>query len=339
MVIREQEPLCRHTTLRTGGPACFFAEAATESEIREAIGFARERRLPVFVLGAGSNVLARDEGYPGLVLRLAGRGLDLRATPDGGAELVAEAGTEWDAAVAFAVERSLFGLENMSLIPGTVGAAVAGNIGAYGAEIKDTLLWVEALDLPAGGQRRFGVGECQFQYRHSFFKTPLGRQFVITRAAFGLKRNGLLNTRYQDVRDFFAAQDVTAPTLADMRNAVVTIRRRKMPDMERVGTAGSFFKNPVIAREQHEALVRRFPGLPGHNEANGRIKVPLGWILDKVCGLRGVRKGRVGTHAEQALVIVNEGGTAAEVEAFARETARLVLEKTGIQVEWEVERL
>ncbi len=339
MVIREHEPLSRHTTLRTGGPARFFVEAASPAEIREGIGFARERALPVFVLGGGSNVLARDEGYPGLVLRVANRGVELREGPDGRVELVAQAGMEWDEVVGFAVERSLFGFENMSLIPGTVGAAVVGSIGAYGAEIKDTLVWTEALDMQTSLLRRFGAEECQFEYRHSFFKTPAGRRFVVTRAAFALRRDGLLNTRYHDVREFFSARHMSAPGLAEMRQAVVAIRRRKMPDLQRVGTAGSFFKNPVIERSQFEALARRYPGLPGHDDGNGRIKVPLGWIMDKVCGLRGVRQGRVGTHSEQALVVINEGGTAAEVKAFAEDAARQVLEKTGLSVEWEVERL
>ena len=339
MVFREHEPLNRHTTLKTGGPARYFGEATTEAELRESLRFARGRRLPVFVLGEGSNVLAGDAGYEGLVLRVATRGLRWHEAHDNETELVAEAGENWDEVVALAVEKRLFGLENLSLIPGTVGAAVAGNIGAYGAEIKDTLRWAEAMDLRTGAARRFGAAECDFGYRCSFFKTPAGRQFVITRAAFGLKPDGLLNMQYKEVREFFASHQVPAPTLADLRQAVVSIRRRKMPDLERVGTAGSFFKNPVLPRAEYEALARRYPGLPAHDEGQGRVKVPLGWILDKICGLKGVRQGRVGTHSEQALVIVNEGGTAAEVEAFANQAARRVLDATGIHVEWEVERL
>jgi UDP-N-acetylmuramate dehydrogenase len=339
MVLRENEPLCRHTTLKTGGPARYFVEAATEAEMQEALRFAQARRLPVFVLGEGSNLLAGDAGYDGLVLRVATRGLGLREARPIDTELVAEAGESWDAVVAFAVEKNLFGLENLSLIPGTVGAAVAGNIGAYGAEIKDTLCWAEGMDLRSGTVRRFAAEECEFGYRRSFFKTAAGRAFAVTRAAFGLKPDGVLNTQYKDVREFFVSRQVTSPTLADLRQAVVSIRRAKMPDLAQVGTAGSFFKNPVISREAYEALARRHPGLPAHDEGQGRVKVPLGWILDKVCGLKGVRQGRVGTHSEQALVIVNEGGTAAEVEAFANQAARRVLDATGISVEWEVERL
>lgn len=336
MTIREYEPLSRHTTLRTGGPARYFIAAQTEAEIREAIQFANERQLPVLVLGGGSNVLARDEGFDGVVIHIASRGIQRGASLH---EVVAEAGEPWDDLVAWSVGQGMHGLENLSLIPGTVGAAVAGNIGAYGAEVKDTLLWAEALDSRTGTARRFAAGECGLAYRHSFFKTSEGRPYIITRAAFALGGPRALNTHYKDVRDYFAARGIAAPTLAEMREAVIAIRRRKLPEVEQTGTAGSFFKNPVIARAEYELLAERYPGLPGHKEGNDGMKIPLGWVLDRVCGLRGARKGRVGLHAEQALVLVNEGGSAGEVAAFAGEVAVIVKEKTGIAIDWEVERV
>lgn len=339
MNLREREPLSRHTTLRTGGPARFFVEAETEADWCEAMAFARARNLALFVLGGGSNLLVRDEGFDGLVLKICTRGIRTADTSAGGTEVTAEAGETWDELVAFAVERGFCGLENLSLIPGTVGAAVIGNIGAYGAEVKETLLWVEALDRRSGSRRRFSSGECAFAYRHSMFKTPEGRNYIVTRAAFGLKRGGSLITGYHDVQEHFRSRGVVAPTLAQMREAVISIRRRKLPELERIGTAGSWFKNPVIARTDYEALTARYPGLPGHDEGNGRMKIPLGWVLDKVCGLRGVRQGRVGTHSQQALVIVNDGGSAAEVEAFANDVARKVKDQTGLDIEWEVEKV
>jgi UDP-N-acetylmuramate dehydrogenase len=339
MNLRENEPLARHTTLRTGGPARFFIEAARDEDIRQAIEFARQRRLPLFVLGGGSNLLAADAGFPGVVLKIATRGLEASERSAETIEVTARAGEEWDAMVAFTVERGLFGLETMSLIPGSVGAAVVGNIGAYGAEVQDTLRWADTLDRRTGQPRRFTAAECQFAYRHSFFKTAEGRNFIITGAAFGLQRNGRLNTAYHDVRAELAAQGLQAPALADLRAAVIAIRRRKLPDLAGLGSAGSFFKNPIIPRAEYEALAARFPGLPGHAEPGERVKVPLGWILDKVCHLKGARQGRVGTHSEQALVIVNDGGTAAEVETFADHTAQRVRELTGLTLEWEVEKL
>ena len=338
IAIQEHEPLSRHTTFRIGGPARFFVEARTEGEVREALAFGRERGLPVFVLGGGSNVLASDAGFAGVVVRIATRGLSAEELP-GGVEVVAAAGEEWDAVVEFAVAGGLYGLENLSLIPGRVGAAVVGNIGAYGTEVKDVLAWAETLDLRSGQARRWTRQECQFGYRQSFFKSHEGRNFIITRAAFSLSRSGAVNTKYRDVQEHFAGRSIATPTLAQVREAVSTIRRRKLPDLARFGTAGSFFKNPVIPRDKYAALAARFPGLPGHDEGNQLVKVPLGWLLDKACGLKGAWRGRVGTYAEQALVIVSDGGTAAEVEAFARELVQAVKDKAGLDVDWEVEKL
>ena len=339
MNIQEDEPLRLHTTLRTGGPARFFVQAKTDDDMKEALAFANGRGLPVFVLGGGSNVLADDAGFDGVVIHVATRGIEATIEADGGAEVITASGEEWDALVAFAVERGLYGLENMSLIPGQVGAAVVGNIGAYGAEVKDTLRWAEALDARTGAIRRLTVAECAFAYRRSFFKTPEGRGLIVLRAAFALSRHGAVNTRYKDVKEYFSAPGSAAPTLGGVREAVIAIRRRKLPDVARIGTAGSFFKNPVVTRAQYAALAARHPGLPGHDEGRGFVKVPLGWILDKICGLKGARRGRVGTHSEQALVIVNDGGTAAEVAALAEEIAQSVKTKTGLDVEWEVETL
>lgn len=392
MNIRQNEPLNRHTTLRVGGPARFFAEATLEGELSEALTFARKKAVDIFVLGGGSNILVNDNGFPGLVLKVCTRGVKLLPAGAECVELVAEAGEEWDAMVGFAVEQGLFGLENMSLIPGTVGGAVVGNIGAYGAEVKDTLVWAEAMDRRTGTVRRFQANECDFHYRHSFFKTAEGRNFIVTRAAFSLKKNGSVNLRYKEVQDYFSLvgtrstvspisssapgmvgtrstvspissspQDLAigtgaarprlesldsetahprpTPALKEVRQAIIAIRERKLPALTKLGTAGSFFKNPVIPAQQYEALAARYPGLPGHLDAPGKVKVPLGWVLDKICHLKGFRKGPVGTHTEQALVIVNEGGTAADIEAFANHIAATVKDLTGLSIEWEVEKV
>ena len=339
MTVLENELLCHHTTLRTGGFARYFLETTTEPEIVQAVQFARHRGLPVYVLGDGSNVLAVDAGFDGAVIRISTKGIQTSEMSAPEVEVIAEAGETWDALVSFAVDHGLFGLENMSLIPGTVGAAIVGNIGAYGTEIKDVLRWAECLDLRTGQARRLSRDECRMGYRQSYFKRLEGRNLIVTRAGFFLRRNGSLHTEYKDLADYFTTRGEKSPGLAEVREAVICIRRRKLPDLSRVGTAGSFFKNPTLTRAEYEALNRRYPGLPGHDEQNGLVKVPLGWILDKICGLKGVRQGRVGTHPEQALVITNEGGTAAEVEAFANDIARLARERTGLDLEWEVEKM
>jgi UDP-N-acetylmuramate dehydrogenase len=336
MEICENEPLSRHTTFRTGGPARYFIFARTEAEVREASDFARRQGLPLFVLGGGSNVLAADAGFPGVVLRLATAGIQMQPLDSDRIRMVAEAGEEWDALVARAVTESCAGFENMSLIPGSLGGAVAGNIGAYGAEIKDTLAWAEAMDLRNGTVRRFASAECRFAYRHSFFKTVEGRNFVVLRAAFDLRRNGPLNLGYHDLQACFPGR---VPTLAEVRQAVIAIRQRKLPDPAQVGTAGSFFKNLLVTPEDFAALRARYPGLPGHPEGSDRVKVPLGYVLDKICGLKGCQQGRSGTHAQQALVLVNHGGTAAEVAALAWAISEQVFDRTGLRIEWEVEKL
>ena len=207
-------------------------------------------------------MLASDAGFAGVVVRIATRGLSAEELP-GGVEVVAAAGEEWDAVVEFAVAGGLYGLENLSLIPGRVGAAVVGNIGAYGTEVKDVLAWAETLDLRSGQARRWTRQECQFGYRQSFFKSHEGRNFIITRAAFSLSRSGAVNTKYRDVQEHFAGRSIATPTLAQVREAVSTIRRRKLPDLARFGTAGSFFKNPDIAAGLFAGMLIEKAGLKG----------------------------------------------------------------------------
>ncbi|WCJ61198.1 UDP-N-acetylmuramate dehydrogenase [Fontisphaera persica] len=334
--IRENEPLSRHTTLRVGGPARYWVEVAGEAELREAAAWAADASLPLFVLGGGSNVLASDHGFPGVVVHMASRGATFADVGGAYVRVIAEAGEEWDALVAEAVERNLAGWETMALIPGTLGGAVAGNIGAYGAEIKDTLEWVEAMNRRDGKLARFSLADCQMQYRHSFFKTPAGREWAVVRASFLLQRGAPPRLDYPELR---ARLTSPKPTLAEVRQTVIHIRQAKLPDWQKVGTAGSFFKNLRLDPEDFQQLRRRYPELPGYAEADGRIKVPLGYILDKICGLRGWGWGKVRFHERQALVLINEGGTAADIAQLAHEAARRVREATGLAIEWEVEPL
>lgn len=339
MTILQNEPLSRHTTLRVGGPARFFVEANQQADLLEALAFAQGRGLRLAVLGGGSNVLAPDAGFDGLVVKMATRGLTVLDQQAQTVTVVAEAGESWDGLVAWTVERGWGGLENLSWIPGTVGGAVVGNIGAYGVELGQRVRWVEALDRRTGSVRRFSQQECGFGYRHSFFKTAEGRRYIVVRAVLELRCNPVPQWDYPELREYLAARGLGAPSLADVRQAVIAVRQSKLPDVAHVGTAGSFFKNPIVPRPTYEALAARYPGLPGYDAGPGLVKVPLGWVLDKVCRLRGVRWGAVGTHAQQALVLVNYGASASQIEAFAAQLARAVQEATGLEPEWEVERL
>lgn len=335
--IEENKILAPLTTMRVGGPARFFRVASNDTDISEAVLFAEEKGLPCFVLGEGSNILVADGGIQGLVLKIIPTTLSFEDHTNGRVLLTADAGAHWDTLVGEVVAKNLFGIENLSLIPGTAGAAPVQNIGAYGAELADTLEWIEAFDSHARKKIRLGKGECGFGYRDSIFKKKDGKDLIITRIALALQKNGTVQTGYKDTRDYFKARGIEKPTLVEVRRAIIDIRTAKLPDLEKVGTAGSFFKNPIISKGEYDALCADYHELPGFILSDGKVKVPLAWIIDHICGMKGARRGAVGTHDKQPLAIVNYGGaTAREVKDFADEIANAVKEKTGITPEYEV---
>ncbi len=337
MNLEENKNLAPLTTMRVGGPARFFSVVSNDTDLVAAVRFAEEKGAPLFVLGEGSNILVADRGVSGLVLKFGAAKISLEDYPDGHALLIADAGARWDTLVGEAVLKKLYGIENLSLIPGTAGAAPVQNIGAYGAELADTFLWAEAFDARAKKPVRLGKDECDFGYRDSIFKKKDGDSFIITRIALLLKKDGAVNADYKDTRDYFKTRAITNPTLEDVRRAIMDIRIAKLPDREKIGTVGSFFKNPVMTKEQYDALAARYPELPAFPQKDGRVKIQLAWVLDKVCGMKGVRRGAVGTHEKQPLAIVNYGGaTAREIKDFADELVDVVKEKTGIAPEYEV---
>jgi UDP-N-acetylmuramate dehydrogenase len=255
------------------------------------------------------------------------------------------AGESWDALVAESVRRGLWGIENLSGIPGTVGAAPIQNIGAYGVELQDVLQWVEALDAKTGKLRCLSNRECFFGYRDSIFKTPKGKDLIITRVALRLSKNGKPHLEYKDLREKFPIPNSQFPiqnlTPTDIRKAVLEIRSRKFPDLREYGTAGSFFKNPIISQRQFDTLKKRYPDLPGFElrmkDEGLRMKIPLAWILDHICGLKGFKKGAVTLFERQPIVLTAmPGATAEEIKKFAEEVIRRVHAKTGIAVEYEV---
>lgn len=346
----ENISLKEFTTFNIGGLARYFIRIKQIHDLQIAMAFAQSRNLPVFVLGGGSNILISDEGFPGLVIKMEITDTIINPEKDGSVIVSAGAGINWDALVEETVKNNLFGLENLSLIPGTVGAAPVQNIGAYGAEVKDCIEWVEALDQETGVMRHFGNAECQFSYRWSFFKTPEGKKYIITRVGFKLKKAGTLNTSYKDVAEYIKTNNVSDITLQKVRDIVVDIRTKKLPNLAEYGTAGSFFKNPIIKKTEYEVLVKKYPGLPSWTSPSRRldtspkigeeetVKVSAAWMLDNLCGFKGYKDGDVGVYKNQALVLVNFGkGTATEIKSLAQKMIDCVLEKTGIILEREVE--
>jgi UDP-N-acetylmuramate dehydrogenase len=336
MTCDEQVPLAPFSTFRIGGPARYFCRIASEGDLREAVQWAQARELPLFVLGGGSNLLISDAGFAGLVVKMEQRGIS-QADRNHETFVSAAAGEVWDDLVKTTVERGLFGLENLSAIPGTVGAAPVQNIGAYGAEISQVIHKVRALDTRSLEFRDLGKDDCRYGYRDSLFKQHKGR-YVITQVELRLNRRGRAHLDYQDLAHYFAKRGISAPTLGQVRNAVVEVRRGKLPDVAQWGTAGSFFKNPIVPHPTFEKLKQEHPGLPGHPEPDGRVKLPLGWILDKICKVRGFAIGNVSTYEKQALVVVAQpGASATEVVQLTTELRRRVLEATGLDIEAEVE--
>ncbi|MEN9614029.1 MAG: hypothetical protein RLZZ347_336 [Candidatus Parcubacteria bacterium] len=336
--------LKEHTTFKIGGPAGEFVVASSEAELLSAVARAQKNNTPILILGGGSNMLVSDEGFAGVVVQMALKGIRYAEKGDL-VRAIVEAGESWDGLVADTVAQGLYGLENLSGIPGTVGASPIQNIGAYGAEVKDTIEWVEVLDKHTLKVKRLSNADCQFAYRHSFFKTPEGRALVVLRVCFLLKKNGVLNLAYKDIGEYGVRKNIMDFSLATLREAILEIRKGKFPDLTKFGTAGSFFKNPIISQEQYESLKIKWPNLPGFplstiNYQLLTFKIPLAWILDNVCGLKGTREGNVGLFQNQPLVLTNFGGaTAQEVSDFAQKIIKIVFEKTGITIEPEVERI
>lgn len=346
MKITPSVPLSQHTSFRTGGPARFFVEAESVEDIQEAVSRAKTEGLAFLILGEGSNILISDDGFPGYVIVPKILGIEFTSTlldneNEGEVLVVAGAGVRWDDLVAETVSKNLSGLENLSWIPGSVGAAPVQNIGAYGTELKDCVEWVEVFDSEEKLVKIISGPECFFGYRDSLFKSPAGRHLVITRIALRLRKNGTPNISYKDLAQYFSKNSPTS--VSEVREAVIKIRQEKLPDVAKLGTAGSFFKNPIISGAQFVELAQKFPGLPSfpaESSGQGFKKIPLAWVLDKICGLNGFREGNVGLFETQPLALVNYGNaTTAEIKNFAQKISDIVKEKTGLEIEWEVNEI
>lgn len=336
---KQNVSLHQYTTLHIGGVADYVWEVESVEEVRAACRFAKQTGTPPgntpLILGGGSNVLISDEGYRGVVIRNCIQGRTYHDVSDDVVHLTVGAGELLDDVVADTVARGLWGLENLSSIPGTVGATPVQNVGAYGVEVADSIVSVQAVHRDSGEEKLFSQTECAFAYRDSFFKTPDGRLWIITAVTFALSRTPQPQIAYADLAPL---RECTTLTPADIRTQIQQVRAAKFPDWTVVGTAGSFFKNPIISSSAFAKLVQQYPDIPSFVQSDGRVKVPLGYILDKVCQLKGYREGNVGLYENQALVLVAyDGATATEVKTFVKKIEAYVFEKTNIQIECEVQ--
>jgi UDP-N-acetylmuramate dehydrogenase len=291
---------------------------------------------PLLILGSGSNILFTCD-FKGTIVypEISGINIEEQDLNKGEVIVSAGAGIIWDDFVAWTVENGFGGLENLSLIPGKVGATPVQNIGAYGVEVKDQIVKVKTLDVNNGTIRVFENNECEFGYRNSIFKkSKKGRYFVI-RVSYRLSINPQLNLRYDSLKE--EVNKLGTETLQNTRQAVINIRRIKLPDPQITGNAGSFFKNPVVKKSVAESLKSIYPGLPVYPEHEGYMKLASGWLIDE-CGWKGKRSGDAGVHDKQALVLVNYGNaTGKEIYNLSEEIKKSVSDKFGIDLEREVE--
>ena len=337
MIVREHLPLAPLTTLGVGGPARFFVQAQAEGDVREAVQFARDRGLSLFVLGGGSNLLVADAGFNGVVLKIAIIGTE-RVDEGSYAIFTLAAGEDWDAFVARTVESNCAGIECLSGIPGSVGGTPVQNVGAYGQEVSDTIRTVEVFDRQEMENKVFSNEECGFAYRASMFNTAERDRYIILRATYVLRRGGKPAIRYPDLEKVFA-DSASTPSLLQVRDAVREIRRGKamliVSGDDDARSAGSFFKNPVVPLRQFEELdsMLRSRGLalPNFPAENGFRKLSAAWLVEHAGFAKGYMRGAAGISRRHALAIVNRGGaTAAEIVALKHEIQARVRDEFGI---------
>ncbi|WP_343586328.1 UDP-N-acetylmuramate dehydrogenase [Herbaspirillum sp.] len=288
--------------------------------------------LPRLVLGGGSNLLLTRD-FAGLVLHMRGRGIAVVGEDDEFTYVRAAAGENWHGFVQWTLAQGLGGLENLSLIPGSVGAAPIQNIGAYGVEVKDRFHALTAFDFSTGESIVLDGVACRFGYRDSVFKHELRDRAVVLDVTFALPKHWQANANYADVAQALADKQIAAPTARDIADAVIAIRTRKLPDPAQIGNAGSFFKNPIVSAQQRDALVAQHANLVSYRQDDGSYKLAAGWLIDQ-CGWKGKSLGAAGVYEKQALVLVNRGGASgADVARLARAIQDDVMLKFGVALE------
>jgi UDP-N-acetylmuramate dehydrogenase len=336
MTIEENKDLKPLTTFGVPASARYFCTISSIEGLQQLIQHPVYQNNTRFILGGGSNILFTSD-YNGLVIQNALKGITIKHESEDSIEIKVMAGENWHQLVMYCVQHNWGGIENLSLIPGTVGAAPIQNIGAYGVEVKEVIKSVTGIDLETGDTKTWLNHECEFGYRDSIFKSKLKEKFFISSITLTLTKNlHRINTSYGAINDVLKQQHITSPTIQQVSNAVIQIRRSKLPDPSVIGNAGSFFKNPTIAASHYQQLQKEFPQMPGYTSVNQEVKVPAGWLIEQ-CGWKGKRIGDVGVHTQQALVLVNyANGSGKEILSLARQIISSVKEKFNIELIYEV---
>ncbi len=324
-----------HNTFGMEVEAAHFCQLDDTAQLPALLASSAYQAGPVLWLGGGSNLLLTRD-YPGLVVKVALGGIRLLEESADSVLVEAAAGENWHDFVRYSLQQGWYGLENLSLIPGTVGACPVQNIGAYGVEVKDRIAQVVCADLQANGKPLLlENADCHFAYRDSVFKQEAAGRLLVTAVRFRLSRQPQLKTGYGDIQQELEKRGIQQPTPLDVSDVVMAIRASKLPDPAVLGNAGSFFKNPVIEQSQADALLQRFPALPHYPAGPGRVKLAAGWLIEQA-GLKGYRQGDAGVHARQALVLVNHGlASGSQMWALARHVQETVRQRYGVELEAE----
>ncbi|MEO8146798.1 MAG: UDP-N-acetylmuramate dehydrogenase [Bacteroidia bacterium] len=315
--------------------AQYFTEAVSTDDFRSIIFDNKFKTIPKLILGGGSNVLF-TKNVEGIVVRNNLKGIDKIDETQDHVFIKSAAGEVWHQFVMYCIENNYGGVENLSLIPGSVGAGPMQNIGAYGVEVKETFFELEAIHIETGDKRIFNSEDCRFGYRQSVFKAELKNQYIITSVTFRLDKVPHFNISYGAIKSELEKMNITELNIRNISSAVINIRRSKLPDPVVIGNAGSFFKNPEVAKEKYEHLKSVFEGCVGYVLENGNVKLAAGWLIEQ-CGWKGKVVGNTGSHKDQALVLVNYGGaTGAEIFKLAKDIQQSVKEKFDVNLEMEV---
>lgn len=311
-----------------------FIEFDTEDEVSRVVNGLTEADRPLLVIGGGSNILFTKD-FEGTVLHSAIRGRHA-VRMEGSVFLRCGSGEKWDDIVKLCVDNGLYGAENLSLIPGDVGASAVQNIGAYGVEAKDLIYKVEAIDIETGVKREFTNDECEYSYRWSKFKGEWKNRYVITYVTYKLSDIFVPHLQYGNILAELDKKGIKTPTVSQMRNVVIEIRKAKLPDPEIEGNAGSFFTNPIVDNSKYEQLVDEFVTVPHYQVGQDKVKIPAGWMIEQ-CGWKGKTLGKAGVHSKQALVLVNKGGAnGQDIVKLCNAIRKDVKDKFGIEINPEV---
>jgi UDP-N-acetylmuramate dehydrogenase len=333
--IQENVDLSGYTTMGVKASASFFSAFESVETLRSVTEFAKKKELELLILGGGSNLLFVGD-FSGLVAVNKIQGREIISEKDNEIRVKVGGGVNWHEFVLYCVEQGWGGIENLSLIPGTVGAAPIQNIGAYGVELKDVFYSLEAFDLESRELRTFNREQCNFGYRDSIFKKELKGKVVITSVTFSLHKDHTPDYSYRSLHEELEQSGISNPTIEQVSNAVIKVRQSKLPDPAEIGNTGSFFKNPVISVYQFDELKITHPDLPGYPVSERLVKVPAGWLIEQA-GWKGFREGDAGVHDKQALVLVNHGSaTGEEIWELAGKIRASVLKKFDVALTPEV---